>query len=424
MESAAPACDARRTRLPADAAARAGARRSTRAARRCTAAFLARPDTPRLLRDIARLVDRVLDGVWTRARRAARARARRRRRLRSRPALPAFRRRRPDPAAAAARRRGHRVRRAVRRHAVGHRPRGRRTACARSPSAKREMAGDVTVRTSLLEHRLRRRLARAASRASRRAFAAAMDAPAFYEAKTLEQQQRHLKYHDTAYNLEPNVKESPGGLRDLQTVLWIARAAGLGRSWRELAQAGLITMQEARTVSRQERVHRRAARAPALSRRPARGPAGVRSAERAGARARARRHAGEARERAADAALLPRREARAAGQRHPAAEPARAALSDWRPSRSRSTTNSSAIDELLDVSRRDAVRAAPVGDARCVPDDAAASPSSRACRRGRCARCGATAIASTHASAAIRTTARASCRSSASRAARRTSCGG
>ena len=80
-----------------------------------------------------------------------------------------------------------------------------------------------------------------------------MDVRAFYEAKTLEQQQRHLKYHDTAYNLEPNVKESPGGLRDLQTVIWIARAAGLGRSWRELAHAGLITMSEARTVSRQER---------------------------------------------------------------------------------------------------------------------------------------------------------------------------
>jgi [protein-PII] uridylyltransferase len=84
--------------------------------------------------------------------------------------------------------------------------------------------------------------------------AAAMDVPSFYEAKMLEQQQRHLKYHDTAYNLEPNVKESPGGLRDLQTVLWIARAAGVGRGWGELARAGLITTQEARTVSRQERL--------------------------------------------------------------------------------------------------------------------------------------------------------------------------
>jgi [protein-PII] uridylyltransferase len=115
-----------------------------------------------------------------------------------------------------------------------------------------EMGADITVRTSLLEHR---RLAgsRKLYDEFRRRFDAAMDARAFYEGKVLEQQQRHLKYHDTAYNLEPNVKESPGGLRDLQTVIWIARAAGLGRTWRELAKAGLLTMQEARTVSRQER---------------------------------------------------------------------------------------------------------------------------------------------------------------------------
>ncbi|HEY1326144.1 MAG TPA: [protein-PII] uridylyltransferase [Casimicrobiaceae bacterium] len=116
-----------------------------------------------------------------------------------------------------------------------------------------EMNADVTVRTSLLENR---RLA-----GSRRLygsfthmFAANMDARAFHAAKTLEQQQRHLKYHDAAYNLEPNVKENPGGLRDLQTVIWIARAAGLGRTWRELARNGLMTAAEARGVSRQERL--------------------------------------------------------------------------------------------------------------------------------------------------------------------------
>jgi [protein-PII] uridylyltransferase len=115
-----------------------------------------------------------------------------------------------------------------------------------------EMAGDITIRTSLLEHRLVAG-SRPLFRRFGRAVALATEPRHFYEAKTLEQQQRHLKYHDTAYNLEPNLKESPGGLRDLQTVLWIARAAGLGRSWRDLAKAGLITMQEARTVSRQER---------------------------------------------------------------------------------------------------------------------------------------------------------------------------
>ncbi|MGH8800756.1 MAG: [protein-PII] uridylyltransferase, partial [Casimicrobiaceae bacterium] len=115
-----------------------------------------------------------------------------------------------------------------------------------------EMAADITVRTSLLEHRFvagsRRVYAEFVD-----AFDLSLDVRAFHAAKALEQQQRHLRYHDAAYNLEPNIKESPGGLRDLQTVIWIARAAGLGRTWHELAQHGLITLAEARAVGRQER---------------------------------------------------------------------------------------------------------------------------------------------------------------------------
>jgi [protein-PII] uridylyltransferase len=116
-----------------------------------------------------------------------------------------------------------------------------------------EMAGDITIRTSLLEHRPIAG-SRALYQRFRRSIEATIDARAFYEAKALEQQQRHLRYQDTAYNLEPNVKESPGGLRDLQTIVWIARAAGLGRSWRDFAARGLMTGPEAREVVRQERL--------------------------------------------------------------------------------------------------------------------------------------------------------------------------
>ena len=149
------------------------------------------------------------------------------------------------------------------------------------------MAADVTVRTSLLEHRLLAGSRAAVPRSSRRAFDDALDVRAFYDAKTLEQQQRHLKYHDAAYNLEPNVKESPGGLRDLQTVLWIARAAGLGRTWRELARARPHDAARGARGRAAGALHRRAARAPALPRRPPRGPAGVRPAGRARRAARA-----------------------------------------------------------------------------------------------------------------------------------------
>ena len=94
----------------------------------------------------------------------------------------------------------------------------------------------------------------AGNRALFRRFVARMDSArdpaAFMQAKRLEQQQRHVRYEET--NLEPNIKERAGGLRDLHTILWIARAGGIGNTWRELARRGVITAQEAREIQRHE----------------------------------------------------------------------------------------------------------------------------------------------------------------------------
>jgi [protein-PII] uridylyltransferase len=114
-----------------------------------------------------------------------------------------------------------------------------------------EAERDVTVQTALLESRYlcgSRRVFTTFRHANTRA----MDAKAFLRAKTLEMRQRHQKYEDTPYSLEPNCKESPGGLRDLQVVMWVARAAGLGKTWNQLATNGLITPFEVKQLQRNE----------------------------------------------------------------------------------------------------------------------------------------------------------------------------
>ena len=114
-----------------------------------------------------------------------------------------------------------------------------------------ESAGDVTVQTSLLESRLV--CGNAALFAEfQRQHRAQMNPQAFLVAKTLEMRQRHTKYENTPYSLEPNCKESPGGLRDLQMILWVSQAAGLGSNWKELAASGMATAFEVRQIERNE----------------------------------------------------------------------------------------------------------------------------------------------------------------------------
>jgi [protein-PII] uridylyltransferase len=148
-------------------------------------------------------------------------------------------------------------------------------------------SADITVQTNLLEARLLggdANLFNALHDAMRRH----LDPRQFFLAKQSEQQQRHARFVDASivipvsasrasqqasgsgassppqvpldsfansvleadHNLEPNIKEGPGGLRDLQTIIWISRAAGLGTNWPELAKAGLISATEARELAR------------------------------------------------------------------------------------------------------------------------------------------------------------------------------
>ena len=88
---------------------------------------------------------------------------------------------------------------------------------------KREIKRDVTVHTNLLESRyldgdktLYKHL--------KIIIHDSINPTQFYEAKLKEQDHRHLKYNQSAYQLEPNIKESPGGLRDLQMIQWIGKS--------------------------------------------------------------------------------------------------------------------------------------------------------------------------------------------------------
>jgi len=116
-----------------------------------------------------------------------------------------------------------------------------------------EAATELTVQTALLEVRL---LAGEASQlqALRAALERQRNAGAFFEAKLLEMRQRHLRFDDSPYSLEPHIKESPGGLRDLQLLIWLARAAGMPATWVELAQVGVLTREECKTLQQAQRL--------------------------------------------------------------------------------------------------------------------------------------------------------------------------
>ena len=114
-----------------------------------------------------------------------------------------------------------------------------------------EAAADITVQTAMLESRWL--VGDTALMASfNQAFKKQLDPRAFFTGKTLEMQQRHSKFDNSPYSLEPNCKESPGGLRDLQMLLWLTKASGLGSTWQDLSARGMVTALEMRQLKRNE----------------------------------------------------------------------------------------------------------------------------------------------------------------------------
>ena len=67
---------------------------------------------------------------------------------------------------------------------------------------------------------------------------------AFFLAKVQEQDLRHKKCRGTTYNLEPNLKENPGGLRDIQTIIWVAKKHFKSQLLSDLITDGYLTYEE------------------------------------------------------------------------------------------------------------------------------------------------------------------------------------
>jgi [protein-PII] uridylyltransferase len=114
---------------------------------------------------------------------------------------------------------------------------------------EREGQADITVATNLMESRL---LGGDASLyyAMRQVVGPDRIWPVrdFFAAKWQEQIARHHKFHDTAYNLEPNIKEGPGGLRDIQMIGWVAKRHFGGQTLDDLVGHGFLTPGEYRTL--------------------------------------------------------------------------------------------------------------------------------------------------------------------------------
>ena len=108
---------------------------------------------------------------------------------------------------------------------------------------------DVTVVTNIMEARLLAGTSELFQRMQQRTDPAEIwNSRDFFKVKREEQRSRYEKFHNTAYNLEPNIKKGPGGLRDIQMIAWVANRHFGTASLDELVEREFLTREEYQTL--------------------------------------------------------------------------------------------------------------------------------------------------------------------------------
>ncbi|MBP0048132.1 [protein-PII] uridylyltransferase [Marinobacterium sp. AK62] len=116
-----------------------------------------------------------------------------------------------------------------------------------------EARNDITIATNLIESRtIAGNPSLQAEMYERVTSEGAWTDKEFFKAKLAEQKERHEKTNNTEYNLEPNLKTSPGGLRDIQTVGWVAKRHFGATYIRDLVDHGFVTESELDTLNKGE----------------------------------------------------------------------------------------------------------------------------------------------------------------------------
>jgi len=104
---------------------------------------------------------------------------------------------------------------------------------------KQEFNADISTATNLIESRFLIGSSVIFNKMNR-TINTSLSIKKFYKLKLQEQENRHRKFRDSAYQLEPNIKESPGGLRDLHMIRWLSISQGKGRTFKEMLENNLI----------------------------------------------------------------------------------------------------------------------------------------------------------------------------------------